>query len=325
MPSFEAINKGYNHIFQPGQLSIGLVIPIENYAQSPVPAMKDHLKRVHLVEQLGFKAIWVRDVPFHVPSFGDAGQMFDPFTYLGYLTGQTKKIALGIGSIALPLHHPVHVAKSAASIDQLSDGRLIMGVASGDRPDEYPAMGIDFHHRRDSFREAFDFIRKSQDHFPRLTSDHHGELKGHIDILPKATGPKIPMLITGYSQQSLDWNAAHGDGWMYYPRNLHQQQYTIEKWRSLIPDDHPYDKPFSQPLYIDLHPKDDFSPQPIHLGFRIGVNYLIEYLHHLRDIGVNHLMLNLRFNSGDIEETLRRLAAKVLPHFHVTEQEQIKS
>ena len=125
MIAFESINKGYDSVFKPNELSIGVVIPIENYAQSPVPTMRDHLKRVQLIEQLGFKALWVRDVPFNVPSFGDAGQTFDPFTYLGFLAGQTSEIALATGSIALPLHHPVNVAKSAATIDQLSGGRLI--------------------------------------------------------------------------------------------------------------------------------------------------------------------------------------------------------
>lgn len=128
MKQFESINRGYNSVFKPNQLSLGLVVPIEHYSQSAVPTMKHHLERVQLVEKLGFKAIWVRDVPFHVPSFGDAGQTFDPFTYLGFLAGQTNEIALGIASIALPLHHPVHIAKSAATIDQLSNGRLIMGV-----------------------------------------------------------------------------------------------------------------------------------------------------------------------------------------------------
>ena len=92
MRAFELINKAYNKTFKPNQLSIGIVIPIENYAQSTVPSMKHHLERVQFIEQLGFKALWIRDVPFHVPSFGDAGQTFDPFTYLGFLAGQTHEI-----------------------------------------------------------------------------------------------------------------------------------------------------------------------------------------------------------------------------------------
>lgn len=325
MKNFETINKAYNHVFKSQELSIGVVIPIENYAQSPIPTMKGHLKRVQLIEQLGFKALWLRDVPFHVPSFGDAGQTFDPFTYLGYLAGQTSEIALGIASIALPLHHPVHVAKSAATIDQLSGGRLILGVASGDRYDEYPAMGIDYEKRGELFRDSFSYIRKAQESFPHMEASHYGTLKGHIDVLPKPTVHKIPLLITGYSRQSLEWNAENGDGWMNYPRNLQQQQYTIAEWRELISKTQDYSKPFMQPLYIDLHPNDDFRAQPIHLGFRIGANYLIEYFQYLKEIGVNHIGLNLRFNSKNIEETLEQLAQKVLPHFHSTKKEKITS
>lgn len=318
MKTFEPINKAYNEVFRPNQLSIGIVVPIENYAQHSVPTMKHHLQRVQLIEQLGFKALWIRDVPLHVPSFGDAGQTFDPFTYLGYLAGQTSEIALGVASIALPLHHPLHVAKSAATIDQLTEGRTLMGVASGDRMEEYPAMGIDFEKRGELFREAFDYIRKTQAQFPHIDTHHYGTLKGQADVLPKATAHKIPMLITGHSRQSLEWNAEHGDGWMYYPRALPQQQSTIAQWRQLVAAFHPHDKPFMQPLYIDLQENDDFLPQPIHLGLRVGVNYLIEYFHQLQQIGVNHIALNLRFNTEKIERTLSHLAKAVLPHFHST-------
>ncbi len=322
MKKFEPINKGYNQVFQAEQLSIGVVIPIEKYAQHPVPSMQDHLKRVKLVEQLGFKAVWVRDVPFNVPSFGDAGQTFDPFTYLGYLAGQTKDIALCLGSVALPLHHPVHVAKSAATVDQLSDGRLILGIASGDRPSEYPAMGLDFENRGEQFRNAFAYIRKAQESFPTLAANPFGELNGQMDVLPKATGTKIPMLVTGHSRQSIEWIAEQADGWMYYPRNLYMQEYNIGQWRNAIPEQQEYDKPFMQPLYVDLQEEDDFLPQHIHLGFRIGANHLIEYLRHLKNLGVNHVGMNLRLSSGPIEKTLEQLATKVLPHFHRTLEKQ---
>ena len=70
---------------------------------------------------------------------------------------------------------------------------------------------------------------------------------------------------------------------------------------------------------------DDFLPQPIHLGFRIGTHYLNEYLSQLQEIGINHVMINLRFNSRNIEETLEDLAKKVLPQFHLNENEKIIS
>lgn len=322
MKEFEPINKAYNNVFKPKQLSIGVVVPIENYAYGPVPKMKQHLERVQLIEQLGFKALWLRDVPLNVPSFGDAGQTFDPFTYLGYLAGLTSEIALGVASIALPLHHPIHVAKSAATIDQISEGRLILGVASGDRFEEYPALGIDYQKRGELFREAFAYIRKAEERFPTLETNHYGTLNGSADILPKPINKKIPMLITGYSRQTLEWNAQNGDGWMYYPKNLNEQQSTITQWRKLIGETQKYSKPFMQPLYIDLQEDNDFLPQPMHLGLKIGAKYLIDYFNHLRIIGVNHVALNLRFNSAGIEKTLENIASNILPHFHTNKSKQ---
>lgn len=316
MKLFESINPAYNAVFKAGKLSLGIVVPIENYSQSAVPSMKQHLERVQLVEDLGFKAIWVRDVPLQVPTFGDAGQTFDPFTYLGFLAGQTSKITLGVASIALPLHHPVHVAKSAATIDQLSSGRLIMGVASGDRPDEYPAMNVDFEGRGNLFRDAFTYIRAASSEYPKMENNAFGSLNGMADILPKPYSGKIPMLITGFSRQSMEWNAEHGDGWIYYPRHPMQQAYTITQWRRLVDQYHEHSKPFMQPLYVVLEKDSDFRPQPIQLGMRTGLNYLIEYFRDLEQMGVNHVAINLRFQPGVVERTLETIAKSILPKFN---------
>ncbi|MEM9921264.1 MAG: LLM class flavin-dependent oxidoreductase, partial [Bacteroidota bacterium] len=164
-------------------------------------------------------------------------------------------------------------------------------------------------------------IRKAQESFPTLSTNHYGQLEGNADPLPKPVAHKIPMLMTGYSQQSLEWNAEHGDGWMSYPRNLLQQEFTIAQWRALVAKKQNFDKPFMQPLYVVLQEEDDFKPLPIQLGFRIGVNYLIEYLHAAKDIGVNHVAINLRFNGMDMSKTLDRLAERVLPHFHHKEED----
>ena len=315
MNVFENINRAYNSVFKPNELSIGVVVPIERYATGPVPTMQDHLQRVKQVEALGFKALWIRDIPFNVPNFGDAGQTFDPFTYLGFLAGQTSEIALGVSSIALPLHHPLHVAKSATSIDRLSGGRLLLGVASGDRFDEYPAMGIDFENRGELFRESFNYIRKVQSDFPTLETKNYGNLQGHIDMLPKPTAHKIPLLMTGSSRQSLAWNAKHADGWMNYPRDLYTQNNTIKQYRELVGETQEFDKPFMQPMYLDLMEDANAKPQPIQLGFRLGINHLTDYLDKLRSIGVNHLALNLRFNSMDMDDALKQIAKNVLPEF----------
>ncbi|MDO6568904.1 LLM class flavin-dependent oxidoreductase [Alteromonas sp. 1_MG-2023] len=152
--NFAKINTGFGTVFNNGHMSIGLVVPIESYPYGPVPTMQDHIERVQLAEKLDFKAVWVRDVLFNVPSFGDAGQMYDPFVYLGVIAALTKTISLGVASLVLPQRHAAQVAKAAASIDVLSGGRLILGVASGDRPEEYPAINRGFDDRGDRFRES---------------------------------------------------------------------------------------------------------------------------------------------------------------------------
>ncbi|MHA3977495.1 LLM class oxidoreductase [Halovulum sp. GXIMD14794] len=312
--TFAPLNRGFNTVFRPNRLSVGFVVPIEAYPGSAVPQMSDHLRRVRRAEALGFSAVWLRDVPFDVPSFGDAGQLFDPFTYLGYLAGQTSRIALGVASIVLPLRHPAHVAKAAASADVLSDGRLILGVASGDRPEEYPATNLPFEDRGTRFRDSFDYIRRMAETRPRF-GNGFGQLDGSLDMLPKPTGSRLPLLVTGSSLQDPEWAARNADGWMTYPRPLQVQAQVIADWQARVAAAGEPPKPVLQPLYIDLAPEADAPPTPIHLGFRSGVKALGQYLEAVQQTGVNHVALNLRFASGDVDETLERLAEEILPRF----------
>jgi len=317
-PTFQSINRGYNSTFRPNRLSLGLVVPLENYATSPVPTMKDQIARIQLAESLGFSAVWLRDVPFNVPSFGDAGQVFDPFVYLGVLAAQTDTIALGVASVILPIRHPAHVAKAAASADQLSGGRLILGVASGDRPEEYPALNLPFAERSQRFRDSFEYIKATWQDCPSFDNAFgvlNTDRNSGIDMLPKPALGRLPLLITGGSQQSPDWIAENGDGWMLYPREISTQAQIIRDWRQRVQTAGRPAQPVMQPLYIDLADSPDAPPQPIHLGFRLGTQHLRTHLKSMEEIGVNHVALNLRFNQANIETTLKRLADEILPDF----------
>ncbi|MEM9709792.1 MAG: LLM class oxidoreductase [Pseudomonadota bacterium] len=312
--TFPKLNRAYGTVFQPGALTLGLVVPLEAHGNSPTPDMERHVARAELADKLGFASLWLRDVPFNVPSFGDAGQMFDPFVYLGFLSGATRDIALGVASVILPLRHPAHVAKAAASADQLSGGRLLLGVASGDRPEEYPAMGMSFPDRGARFRESLAYIDAMAGSYP--THDGaHGHLDGSIDMLPKPSAGRVPILITGGAQQSPDWVAEHGDGWMTYPRDTGAQAQLVETYRARSRAAGSAQKPVMQSLYVDLVSDADAEPRPIHLGFRSGVTFLKTYLEALQDAGINHVALNLRFNEADVEDTMKRLADTLLADF----------
>ena len=240
--------------------------------------------------------------------------MYDPFVYLGLLAGQTKRIALGVASIVLPLRHPAHVAKAAASVDVLSGGRLILGVASGDRPDEYPALNLPYAERGARFRASFDYIQRIWEDTPAFENPYGSPHSG-MDMLPKPTTGRLPLLITGGSQQDPDWIARHGDGWITYPRGIAAQARIITVWRTRVEAAGGPTKPALQSLYVDLTKDPRTPPQPIHLGFRLGTEHLRDYLKSLKEIGVNHVALNLRFNQADTEETMRRLAGDILPEF----------
>lgn len=319
--TFPKLNRAYDTVFRPNALSIGLVVPLEAHRNDPVPHMERHIERAQMADDLGFAALWLRDVPFNVPSFGDAGQMHDPFVYLGLLSGATRNIALGIASVVLPLRHPAHVAKAAASVDQLSGGRLLLGVASGDRPEEYPALSMTFPDRGERFRESLAYIRAMATDYPSHAGAH-GTLNGAMDMLPKPVSSRLPILITGGSQQTPDWVAAHGDGWMTYPRDIAAQAQVVRDYRARSAEAETSPKPVMQSLYIDLVEDADAGPQPIHLGFRSGANFLKSYLLELRGHGVNHVALNLRFNGLNIEETLTRLADTLLPEFPTQGREE---
>jgi len=313
--AFAQMSRGYNTTFQAGRLSVGLVAPLEAYQIEEFPTLDRHIERIQLAESLGFSAIWLRDIPFSVPSFGDVGQTFDPFVYLGALAAVTNRISLGIASVILPLRHPAHVAKAAVSADVLSGGRVILGIASGDRPEEYPALNMDYEDRGNRFRDSVNYIRATFEDNPTYTGQQ-GHLNGRLDMLPKPTAGRIPMLVTGGCQQSPEWVAAEGDGWITYPRNAAVQSKMVGDYRERVVASGTGDKPVMQSLYIDLADKPDAPTRPIHLGFASGTDYLVKYLREIEALGVNHVALNLRFNNADIETTLKRLSDDVLSAFH---------
>jgi luciferase-type oxidoreductase len=304
-------SAGFERMFAPGRLSLGVFFPIEAFERDH-PRMRDQEQLARRAEELGFAALWFRDVPVRDPSFGDVGQVYDPFVYLGWIAAQTGSIALATGSIALPLRHPLHSAKAAASVDQLSKGRLVLGVATGDRPAEFPAFGVDYYGRDQLFRENLRVMRRVlTEEFPTLRSSY-GTLNG-VDLVPKPVGD-LPILVTGYALQTLEWIAANSDGWITYPRPVTQQADLAAKWRAAVEAAAPgVFKPFAHSLYVDLTRDPDEAATPIHLGFRAGRNRVLAFLEELRAAGVHHVILNFKYARRHASEILEEFGGEILP------------
>jgi luciferase-type oxidoreductase len=305
---------GFQRMFAPDKLTLGVLFAIESYT-GDTPTMQGQIELARAAEDGGFAALWARDVPLRDPTFGDVGQIYDPWVWLGVVLAATHSIALATGAIVLPLRHPLDIAKAAGSVDNLSDGRLVLGVASGDRPVEFPAYGRPFEQRGELFREALTYFRRAlEESFPEIESPF-GLLRG-ADLIPKPLYGRIPIGVTGNSRQSVEWIAANADAWIMYPRSPHLQEQIVRSWRAAVRDQASVDfKPFAQSLYIDLTADPNAAAQPIHLGFRIGRNALIEFLRYLQELGVNHVIFNLKYGRRPAAEVLDELVREVVPHF----------
>jgi luciferase-type oxidoreductase len=307
---------GFARVFQPDRLTFGFIMPLEGYPDSPFPTLENHVALAVQADQAGFASLWMRDVPFYDPTFGDTGQMLDPMVYLGFLAAHTHRITLGTTGIVLPLRDPLIVAKQAASVDQLTNGRLILGLSSGDRPVEYPAFGVEFENRAERYREAFDIVRAvTEAHFPVCKSTHYGQLDGSIDLVPRPVGPRLPTVVVGRARQELDWIAKHSDGWIWHRSDFSRLHEVIRAWQDA--EDGATFKPYGYATFFDLD-QDPHAPlQREYNGIRIGRNALIELWQWQQAEGVSHVALNLKPLRRPATDVLAELAEYVLPHFPV--------
>ncbi len=308
-------HPGFRRMFAPGTLTLGLMHPLETYSGS-VATMQEQIPLAQKAEHWGFAALWLRDVPLHDPYFGDAGQIYDTWVYLGWLAAQTRTVALATGAVVLPLRHPLHVAKAAASIDQLSQGRFVMGVASGDRPLEYPAFDADFDSRGERFRESLTYLHAALEHSFPVIDNPLGHMAGDVDLLPKPYAGRIPILVTGASRQSAQWIAGHADGWLQYFRPPEQVARLLALSRGLAQEQRPdIFVPYAQGFGLDLDADPSAPPRPIHNGLNVGRDWLRAFLLHLQDLGVNHLFFGLKYGRRPASDVIDELGEHILPHF----------
>jgi alkanesulfonate monooxygenase len=181
------------------------------------PEMPDILDLVEYgvkMEQLGFDSLWVWD---HVllgvePSF----PIIEALTLLTAIAARTKKIKLGTGVLVLPLRNPVLLAKQLSSMDLLSEGRLIMGWASGWYKREFDAVGVPFERRGKIMDENLEIITKFWTE-PMVKGQYtYHKIPAGVMYPKPFQKPRPPILIGGYVDRVLKRAAVAGDGWLTY-------------------------------------------------------------------------------------------------------------
>jgi alkanesulfonate monooxygenase len=165
------------------------------------------------VEELGYDSVWVWD---HMllgvePNF----PIIDSLTVLTGIAARTTRIKMGTGILVLPLRNAVALAKQLSSMDQLSQGRLVMGMASGWYKREFDAMGIPFEKRGKIMDENLEILRRLWTE-PSVTGDYMNHKLSKAVMYPKPAQPQIPLLIGGYVDRVLKRAAVEGDGWLTY-------------------------------------------------------------------------------------------------------------
>ena len=164
-------------------------------------------------EALGFDSIWLYD---HL-LYRYAGQaprgIWECWTMLSALAGTTSKVELGTLVLCNQFRNPAILAKMAATVDEVSGGRLILGIGAGWHEPEFRAFGVPFDHRVGRFEEALQIIA------PLLRTgrvDFTGRYYQAQDCEISPRGPRPqgpPLLIAGSGPRMLRLTARHADLW----------------------------------------------------------------------------------------------------------------
>jgi luciferase-type oxidoreductase len=302
-------------VFTQGSLSIGLTLPLLPQGQI-VADFSEQIALATLADSLGYRALWVRDVPLNSADYPDPVGHLEPWVFLGALASHTRKIALISGAIVLTLRHPLHIAKGAVSVNTLSRGRFILGLGSGDRPAEYAAFGQDAERRRELYRAHWETVAAALAEEPRVIPDQRPADAPEFYLLPRSPDA-IPLLAAGSGGQSVDWIARNAIGWMTYHREPDAQRARHSMWRAAVdrvaPDAF---RGFGVAMRVELSADANEPATPISLGYRTGHRALSQLLRDLRDDGTHHVALNLPASPRPPREVIEELAAEVLPEFH---------
>ncbi|HLF79286.1 MAG TPA: LLM class F420-dependent oxidoreductase [Dehalococcoidia bacterium] len=271
-----------------------------------------------LAEELDYDSLWVMDHLFNVGYIQqrlDDKPYYHPLATLTYLAAVTKRITLGTSVMVLPYHNPVELAKYAATLDQFSGGRVILGVGAGGMVEEFEALGIPTSQRAALSNEAIRVMRELWTKARASVQSKNWRFED-IRFFPKPVQkPHIPIWVGGTSDGAKRRAATLGDGW-------HPNGMTPEGYRAACDE------------VRELAAKAGRAPDMLVMSVRVNVavgppsteraaardrlsgdaSQAVDVLSAFQEAGCEHVCLSL--DSGDVqglEQTMRLFAADVVP------------
>lgn len=176
-------------------------------------------------EEAGFESLWtVEHVVFpddykSVYPYDKSGKMAmdaqtplpDPLIWLTWVAAVTKSIHLGTGILILPQRNPVILAKTLATIDDLSGGRMELGVGAGWLKEEFDALGVPFEGRGARMDEAIEVMRTLWDSDHASFQGRFNSFSG-VSVNPKPANGRVPIHVGGHTRRAAERAGRLGDG-----------------------------------------------------------------------------------------------------------------
>ena len=165
----------------------------------------------HVVIPVGYQSTYPYDASGKIPA-PDQMPIPDPLIALSYAAAVTKTLRLATGILILPQRHPLYVAKEVATLDVLSNGRVILGIGIGWLEEEFNALGIPFAERAARTAEAVRAMRSLwKDEAEPFTGKFFrwGKLEMHPKPVQK---PGVPIVVGGHTEMAARRAARYGDG-----------------------------------------------------------------------------------------------------------------
>ena len=171
------------------------------------------------LEAAGFDAGYVTEHPFPPDEWLAHGghHALDPFVALGVAAGATERLRLHTNILVLPYRNPFLTAKAVASLDVVSGGRVIVGVAAGYLEGEYRALGADFEHRNEVADDALRAMKQAWSGASVRAAGPGYEARGNTMLPMPVQRPHPPLWIGGNSRRALRRAAEHAQGWSPFP------------------------------------------------------------------------------------------------------------